>query len=310
MSKHVISDELIWQILDKQFCSYKRTGIDQDMCSHPLNVYQVCKRIFCPLSNSRYATVIEKKGKIYLLMKSPEKTHLPNQQWDKVLLSENYEQGLKDINGLLRFWDYRVIRRCKIRFTKIKLYLRRMRRLRMSIRPGVTHFKKRQERRLDSREKRALNVAKVENRIQEELLNRLRTGVYGTIYDQERGKLLEKEERRKRKRNNNKQDISDDDDDGNNYEEEEEELEEEEDEFFADYQLEGQKELELDDIGDIEDIIKEYEGNNISHRNRQGLTMTNNNRQNHSTNIDFENNTISGNNNKQLRKKRQKTMTQ
>lgn len=306
MSKHVISDELIWQILDKQFCSYKRTGIDQDMCSHPLNVYQVCKRIFCPLSNSRYATIIEKKGKIYLLLKSPEKTHLPNQQWDKILLSENYEQGLKDIDALLQFWDHRVRRRCKIRFTKIKLYLRRMRRLRMSIRPGLTHFKKRQERRLDSREERALNVAKVENRIQEELLNRLRTGVYGTIYDQQRGKLLEKEERRKRKNNIN-QDLSDD----NEEEEEDQVEEEEEEEFFADYQLQGEKELELDDIGDIEDIIKEYEGNNTSSkRSRQRISSMKNNHQTPSVAssiIDFENNDdISGNNNKQLRKKKQK----
>jgi protein MAK16 len=252
-TKHVVSDELVWQILDKQFCSYKRTGIDQDLCSHPLNVYQVCKRIFCPLANSRYATIVERKGRVYLLLKSPERAHLPRQLWERIPLSENYEEGLKQIDGMLQFWDRRVRRRCKIRFTKTRLYLRRMRRLRLSLRPGVTHFKKRQERRLDSREKRALSVAKVENQIQEELLSRLRSGVYGTLYGTSSSSM---EQQRKRKLNT----LED--------EEDEDEEDEEEDEFFADYQEEEEEgtladnqsmEQELDDIADIEDIIQEYE---------------------------------------------------
>lgn len=58
----MVSDDLIWKILDKQFCSFKAKAMDQKLCKHPMNVYGVCKMVFCPLANSQYATVIEKKG--------------------------------------------------------------------------------------------------------------------------------------------------------------------------------------------------------------------------------------------------------
>lgn len=72
-------------------------------------------------------------GKCYLCLKSVERAHLPNQLWDKILLDENYEKALQQIDKFMQFWDKRQIRRCKVRFTKIKAYLKRMRQLKKKV---------------------------------------------------------------------------------------------------------------------------------------------------------------------------------
>jgi protein MAK16 len=206
--------------------------MDQKICKHPMNIYQICRMMFCPLANSRYATVIEKKGQVILCIKTVERSHLPSKLWDKILLDRNQEKALEQIEKYLQFWDKREIKRCKLRFLKITEYLKRMRKIRARGAPKFVTVKKKVERRLRSREKRALSVAQVENKIQAELLERLKSGVYGDLY-----KFNDKEK------------------EAGSEEEEEEEEDEEELEFIAaDYSDE-----DLEDEEDLEDIYREYE---------------------------------------------------
>jgi protein MAK16 len=220
--------------LDKQFCSFKTNAMDQKICKHPMNIYQICKMMFCPLANSRYATVIEKKGQVILCIKTVERSHLPSKLWDKILLDRNQEKALEQIEKYLQFWDKREIKRCKLRFMKITEYLKRMRKIRARGAPKFVTVKKKVERRLRSREKRALSVAQVENKIQAELLERLKSGVYGDLY-----KFNDKEKEKE-----------------NGSEEEEEEENEQDLEFvaaeYSDEDLEDEEE-------DLEDIYNEYE---------------------------------------------------
>lgn len=68
--------------------------------------------------------------------------------------------------------------RCKARYLRIKEYLHRMRRIALNPGPTLVHIKKKEERVLDIREKKAERIASLETSIEKELLKRLREGVY------------------------------------------------------------------------------------------------------------------------------------
>ena len=59
------NDELIWQNINLNFCSYKVKAKQQKQtfCKNEYNVTGLCNRQSCPLANSKYATVREEKGK-------------------------------------------------------------------------------------------------------------------------------------------------------------------------------------------------------------------------------------------------------
>eukprot|EP00563_Minutocellus_polymorphus_P002990 CAMPEP_0181042198 /NCGR_PEP_ID=MMETSP1070-20121207/12018_1 /TAXON_ID=265543 /ORGANISM="Minutocellus polymorphus, Strain NH13" /LENGTH=353 /DNA_ID=CAMNT_0023120387 /DNA_START=300 /DNA_END=1357 /DNA_ORIENTATION=+ len=185
-------DEMIWQVINNQFCSYKtRIGgaksEKRDFCRHPYSVTGLCNRSSCPLANSRYATVREENGKVTLYLKTVERAHSPKNLWERITLSRNYTKALAQLDEHLAYWPKNLVHRNKQRLTKIHQYLIRMRKLKLKELAGkkakMVGINRKIDQREERREKKALVAAKIENTIEKELLERLSRGVYGDLYN-------------------------------------------------------------------------------------------------------------------------------
>lgn len=176
-----MSDEIVWQVINQQFCAFKiKTTKDQNFCRNEYNVSGLCSRQSCPLANSRYATVKNVDGKLYLYMKTAERTHMPSRWWERIRLSKNYNKALSQIDGHLEYWQKFLIHKCKQRLTRLTQVAITERRL--ALREDERHYvgvKHKVKRREENRERKALAAAKIEKAIEKELLERLKSGAYG-----------------------------------------------------------------------------------------------------------------------------------
>ncbi|EQB54703.1 hypothetical protein CGLO_05422 [Colletotrichum gloeosporioides Cg-14] len=180
------SDEIIWQIINQQFCSFKlSTDKKQTFCRNEYNVTGLCNRQSCPLANSRYATIrrAPNKDTLYLYMKTIERAHMPSKLWERIKLPNNYQQALEKIDDKLIYWPKFLVHKCKQRLTRLTQVNIRMRRIAAEEeRMGeklVPKMAPKIRRREEARERKAEAAAKLEKTIERELVERLRSGAYG-----------------------------------------------------------------------------------------------------------------------------------
>ncbi|KIP05500.1 hypothetical protein PHLGIDRAFT_74216 [Phlebiopsis gigantea 11061_1 CR5-6] len=242
------SDDVIWSVINTQFCSYKVKAETQNFCRNEYNVTGFCSRQSCPLANSRYATVREHEGVLYLYVKTIERAHTPKNMWEKIRLSNNYSKALEQIDKELIHWPNFTVHKCKQRITKITQYLIKMRRLRLREEPKLVGVKKKLDRREATRERKALSAAKLERSIAAELLERLKSKAYGdaplNVNEDVWRQVLDRE-----KAGREGVEIEDEES-----EEEEEELEEEE-EGWGDREFVSDVSGDEDGLSDLEDAF-------------------------------------------------------
>ena len=180
------TDALLWQVIGKQgACSYQRpTQVKTILCAHPLNARGQCRARYCPLASGRYACVREHEGQLFLWVKTPERRAYPNRQWEQTLLPSDPGEARALVQRLLVYWPQHLIDLNLERIARYHAMFARIREIyRARLREPQPELAQKIRRREQKREAKALRAAHLEQRIQAELLHRLRIGVYDAVLD-------------------------------------------------------------------------------------------------------------------------------
>lgn len=81
------------------------------------------------------------------------------------------------------YWNKFIVHKCKQRLTKLTEMLQRMRKLKLKSKERFSVIKQKTERRDTARMEKAEDRANVEKQIEQELLDRLKLGTYGELYE-------------------------------------------------------------------------------------------------------------------------------
>lgn len=108
---------------------------------------------------------------------------MPTKLWERVKLPRNYEKALEIIDKNLEYWPKLLVHKIKQRLTKMTQYRIRMRKLELKVREKIMTVPRKEKKREARREEKAEKAAVLDKSIEKELLERLKKGVYGEIYN-------------------------------------------------------------------------------------------------------------------------------
>ncbi|KAL3748941.1 hypothetical protein ACJRO7_010087 [Eucalyptus globulus] len=160
--------EVIWQVIRHNLCSW------------------ICNRGSCPLDNCGYATIHDHDDVFYLYLKSIDRAQMPDKLRERVRLPRNCEKALEIIGkhlGNLMYWPKFLVHKTKQRLTKMTQMCIRMRKLALKTREKIMTTPRKEKKREARREEKAEKAAVLDKSVDKELLERLRKGVYGDIYN-------------------------------------------------------------------------------------------------------------------------------
>lgn len=123
---------------------------------------------------------------------------MPKNLWERVKLPRNYEKALETIDKHLLYWPKLLQHKIKQRLTKMTQMRIRMRKLALKTREKIMTTPRRDIKRELRREEKAVKAAVLDKAIETELLERLKKGIYGDIYNYpelEWNKVLDEEKK-------------------------------------------------------------------------------------------------------------------
>ncbi|AAK39761.1 mak16-like protein (nucleomorph) [Guillardia theta] len=175
-----ITDLVLWEIIGSdKFCSFKTKRDNHKFCSNKYNINGFCSKQLCPLSNSFYATIIRKKSRLFLFIKTGMYSKFPSKIWKKYELSRNYLKALSQVDMKLAYWPEYFVFKNKQKLTRfyqiiIKEKITKIRQIEQDIKTSknLLIYK-------DSNLQKEYFLQKT---LEHELLKRLHTGMYGNLY--------------------------------------------------------------------------------------------------------------------------------
>lgn len=181
-------DKKIWDTIGgKKQCSFKIHTKTAQVCKNKYNLTGLCDEFSCPLANPEYATIRLIDQEIFLYVKNSEKLDKPAEVWEETNLGYDYTAALKTLEEKLKDYDENTLKRCKQKMTYFFECLVRMNEINEAPQEQLVVRKKKMNRREKVRALKALNTINFEKEIGEELMQRLKEGVYG----EERKDMLE-----------------------------------------------------------------------------------------------------------------------
>ena len=176
-------DEVIWQVINQGFCSFKAKTNTQTFCRNEYNLTGLCNRTSCPLANSQYATILEKDGRLYLHMKTIERAHMPSKLWEKVQLSEELRGSAQADRRAPRVLAADCRPQVQAKADQDDAVPHPDAADAVETRKTLERVHKKVDVRDARREVKAEKAARIDKAIETELLERLKGGTYGDIYN-------------------------------------------------------------------------------------------------------------------------------